>query len=60
MKQKKYKSFTLWVAIFSLLGLVLKSIFKVEIDNFDTIVNTILVVLAGLGIINNPEVPNRF
>lgn len=55
MKQNRFKSWALWVSVAALIGFVSKTYFGYEIPQFDTLVNMILIVLAGFGIINNPE-----
>jgi uncharacterized membrane protein len=54
MEQNRFKSWALWLSVAALIGFVAKTYFGYEIPQFDTLVNLILVVLAGFGIINNP------
>lgn len=54
MLVERLKSWALWLSIASLFAFVLKTYFNYEIPEFDTLVNMVLVVLAGFGIINNP------
>ena len=58
--QKRYKSWALWLSVAALVGYVLKTYFKYEIQGFDTLVEMILVVLTGFGILNNPTDRQRF
>ncbi len=53
-EQNRFKSWALWLAVAALVGFVSKTYFNYEIPEFDTLVNMILIVLAGFGIINNP------
>ena len=55
VKQSRWKSPVLWVSIASLIGFTVKTYFGYEIPQFDVLVNMILIVASGLGIINNPE-----
>ncbi len=54
MKQNRLKSWGLWLSVAALIGFVTKTYLGYEIPEFDTLVNMILVVLSGFGIINNP------
>jgi uncharacterized membrane protein len=56
--QNRFKSWALWLSIAALIGFVTKTYFGYEIPQYDTLVNMVLVVLSGLGIINNPENPD--
>jgi len=58
MKQNRFKSWALWLSVAALIGFVAKTYFRYEIPQFDTLVNLVLIVLAGFGIINNPENKN--
>ena len=66
MKSKsKWKNYSLWVSIFSLIGLVLQTygLFeKLGLTNetYNEIVKAILVVLTGAGIISNPSIGQGF
>ena len=55
MTQNRFKSWALWLSVAALIGFVTKTYFGYEIPQFDTLVNLVLIVLAGFGIINNPE-----
>ena len=54
MKQNRMKSWALWVSVAALIGFIAKTYFGFEIPQFDTLVNLVLVVLCGFGIINDP------
>lgn len=54
MEQNRFKSWGLWLSVAALVGFVFKTYLGYEIPEFDTLVNMLLVVLAGFGIINNP------
>lgn len=52
--QNRLKSWALWLSVAALITFVTKTYFGYEIPQIDTLVNLILTVLAGFGIINNP------
>jgi len=52
--QNRLRSPILWVGVASLLTIVLKEWFGYEIPAFDAIVESVLGVLALIGIVNNP------
>lgn len=52
--QSRIQSWALWMSIAALISFVAKTYFKYEIPEFDELVNLILSVLVGFGIINNP------
>jgi len=54
MEQKRYKSWALWVSVGALIGFCAKNYFGYEIPQIDALVNLILIVLSGFGIVNNP------
>ncbi len=54
MKQNRFKSWGLWLSVAALIGFISKTYLVCEIRQFDTLVNMVLIVLAGFGIINNP------
>jgi uncharacterized membrane protein len=54
MNQNRFKSYPLWVAIGSLVALVLKDWFGVEIPSYDEFVNSVLGILIMVGVLNNP------
>jgi len=54
MNQSRLKSYPLWIAVFSLIALILKQWCGIEIPSYDVIVNSLLSILVMVGIINNP------
>ena len=52
--QNRLRSPILWVGVASLLALILKEWFGYEIPALDSIVNSVLAVLAMIGVINDP------
>jgi len=52
--QNRFQSWALWLAVAALVGFVSKTYFGYTIPEFDTLINLILVVLVGFGIVNNP------
>lgn len=60
MTQNRFKSWALWLSVAALIGFIVKTYFNYEIPQFDTLVNLVLVVLAGFGIINNPTDSQNF
>jgi uncharacterized membrane protein len=54
MNQNRFKSYPLWVAIGSLVALILKDWFGVEIPSYDVIIDGILSILVMVGVLNNP------
>lgn len=54
MKQNRLKSWALWLSVAALVGFIVKTYIGYEIPQYDTLVNLILVVLSGFGIINDP------
>lgn len=59
MKQNRFRSWGLWLSVAALIGFVSKTYFGYDIPQFDTLVNMILVILVGFGIINNPTDKTR-
>ena len=57
MNQSRWKSWALWLSVASLIGFVTKTYLGYEIPEYNTLVNMVLVVLAGFGVINNPTNP---
>lgn len=52
---KRFKNYGLWVAIFSLIPMVLNSMgIKIIPEDYEKITTTILTIFATLGILNNP------
>jgi uncharacterized membrane protein YhdT len=60
MEQNRFKSWALWLSVAALASFVLKTYLKYEIEGFDTLVNLVLVVLTGFGILNNPTDKENF
>jgi len=60
MEQSRFRSWALWLSVAALISFVLKTYFKYEVEGFDTLVNLILVMLTGFGILNNPTDAKRF
>lgn len=58
--QNRYKSWALWLAVAALIAFVSKTYLGYEIPQFNELVNLILVVLTGFGILNNPGDPKNF
>lgn len=58
--QNRYKSWALWLSVAALLTFVTKTYFGYEIPEADKLVNLILVVLTGFGILNNPTEGDKF
>jgi len=52
--QNRLRSPILWIGVASLLTLVLKEWFGYEIPAFDSILDSVLGVLALIGVVNNP------
>jgi uncharacterized membrane protein len=57
--QNRFKSWPLWTAIFALIVFCSKMYFHYEIPGADQLINLILPVVVGFGIINNPTDPNK-
>ena len=56
MEQKKYKSWALWLAIAALVVFCVKEFAGLDISGtVDGILNVLLPVLVGFGIVNNPD-----
>ena len=52
---KRFKNYGLWVAIFSLIPMILSSLgIKIIPEDYEKITTTILTIFATLGILNNP------
>jgi hypothetical protein len=60
MNQNRFKSWALWLSVAALIAFVSKTYFNYEIPQFDTLVNLLLVVLTGFGILNNPKDKKKF
>lgn len=60
MKQEWYKSWALWLSIAALVVYVVKVVAKIDIAPVvDKLMNYLLPVLVGFGIVNNPNMSNR-
>lgn len=60
MTQARWKSYPLWVSIASLVLLVLQVTgVHVVPESYNLIANSVLVILVGFGVINNPTDPNK-
>lgn len=60
MNQSRFKSWALWLSVAALLGFITKTYFGYEIPKLDELVNLILVMLTGFGILNNPTDKSGF
>lgn len=58
--QAKWRSKTLWLSVVALITFVAKTYFHYEIPGFDKLVDLVLVVLTGFGILNNPSDSGNF
>ena len=58
--QNRFKSWSLWLSVASLVTFTAKTYFQFEIPEADKFVNLILVVLTGFGILNNPTDGDKF
>jgi len=58
--QNRFRSWALWLAVAALIAFVSKTYIGYEIPEFDQLVNLILVVLTGFGILNNPVDKDNF
>lgn len=54
MKQERWRSKVAWASLFSLIVLVLKQFFDVEVDRADELIDLLLLVFTGFGVFNNP------
>ena len=57
--QSKLRSWPLWTAIIALVVYSSKTYFGYDIPGVDRLVELILPVVVGFGIINNPTDPNK-
>lgn len=56
MDQKKYQSWALWLAVAALVVFCVKEFAGIDISKtVDGILNVLLPVLVGFGVINNPN-----
>ena len=58
--QNRLRSRALWIAVASLIAFVTKTYFKYEIEGFDKLVDTILLILTLAGVFNNPTDKEKF
>jgi len=58
--QSRWRSITAWTAIVSLITLVLKNKYNVELKDVDTYISLIFTAFIALGILNNPRDKNNF
>ena len=58
---KRFKSWALWVAIAALIAFIVKTFCGVDITpTIDGLLNVLLPVLVGFGIVNNPTDSQHF
>ena len=61
MEQKWYKSWAMWMALAALVVYVAKTVFKADIaDWLNGLMDVLLPILVGFGIVNNPNISNRW
>jgi uncharacterized membrane protein len=60
MEQNRFKSPVVWASLAATVALILKSWCGWEIPNFEVIITSVLGVLVGFGILNNPEKKDGF
>lgn len=58
--QNRFRSWATWLSVASLITFVSKTYFGQEIPESDQLINLILVVLTGFGILNNPTDKENF
>ena len=58
--QNRLKSPALWVSVGLLIAFVSKTYLGYDIPRFDELVDMIIVVGIGFGLLNNPTSPNKF
>lgn len=59
MMNNKYKNYRLWLALFSLIGLILRDT-GLMFDSYGEYVELIMYILIALGIISNPNMGNEY
>jgi len=59
MIQQRWRSKAVWISTFALIGIILKNTYDIDMKEFDTITDTILILLTQLGILNNPTRSDR-
>ena len=61
MKQEWYKSWALWMSLAALVIYVVKVTAKVDISPVvNGLMDVLLPVLVGFGVVNNPNISNRW
>ena len=61
MKQDWYKSWALWLSLAALVVYVVKTVAHVDISPVvNGLMDVLLPVLVGFGVINNPNISNRW
>lgn len=61
MNQKWYKSWAMWLSLAALVVYVAKTIFHTDIaDWVNGLMDIILPIVVGFGIVNNPNVSNSW
>lgn len=58
--QNRFRSKIAWASVLMLVLFVLKTYYKIEVPEADTLVNLILVAASALGIFNNPTDKGEF
>lgn len=59
-RQNRLKSWALWVSIAGLVVFLVKTFAKIDIsETVDGLMNVLLPVLVGFGIVNNPTDPHH-
>lgn len=56
----KYKNYGLWIAVASLIGLVVNDFGLLAPEKYDLYVQAILTILVAAGIISNPSIGKGF
>ena len=61
MKQNRFKSWALWLAVAALIVFCVKQFAGIDISStVDGLMNVLLPVLVGFGIVNNPTDREKF
>lgn len=61
MKQEWYKSWALWLSMAALVVYVVKTVANIDIAPVvDGLMNVLLPVLVGFGVVNNPNISNKW
>ena len=61
MKQNRFKSWALWVSVAALIVFCVKEFVGIDIsDTVNGLLNVLLPVLVGFGIVNNPTDKTNF